>query len=884
MKIKNIKIVLLFLLSLLFIIYWQLWTPGPKIATDFPFVSDNSLKTQLNMPTVWSEDGTEGLGEYNAFTLWSWPYSFISGILANLGLGFSVQERILYLIPFLLGGTFCIWKLCKKFELSDIASFVSSLFYLTNTYILLIIDGGQLRIALAYGLFPACFLLMEEGVAANIRGRIIAGLVISALGFLDVRFIFVLFLLGLIRFFYGLFLNPKDFRIWIWNWVKLGATTAIVFLGLNFYWLYPLIITPSTSNIFARFTQTSFLSFSSLGHSLLLLSPHWFKNIFGNISPLLSEFIFIPFFVFLSAILRAKNYWVGFWLLTALISIFLTKGSNPPLGNIYPWLFQHIPGFSLFRDSTKFFFLTALSYSILLGISIDEIIKRFKKYSGFKLIVVLSFTSLILFIIRPVWLGKMTGVISSSLPSIELSKVNKIIDEDSQFSRVLWIPSLSPLGDIDPKHPVLEASRLVEKRPFASGVLGTYEIFNFLREAPYMGEIFDIAAVGYIVYPSLDTKRQISSSDDFKYYSTFSNQLSNLKWLSKVDNLPVFKVTKVSSKIFLAKNTFWVIGSDDIYNEATKSANFKLRDNALVFAEETPGLGSRIDEFKDAKIILNNKTLIDLATSFINPEALVFPAGGLGVNPDTSGWWKRDGSDLIDWRYFLKTKYGFDNKDYDLGGGWAVAEKSLKLKIQIKPLKAGNVLLARALESSRSGALTFYQGNELVGQMDTKSEGSNVSWVEIGSLKNNLSELTIESKGDINVLNALAILPLSDWQVLKQKAKGLESRVINLADLKVLQNNSLPKVAFERINSTHYKIKVENVSSPTTLVFSENYSPYWKINNQTSVPLHSLINGFQISKSGEYDLVFEPQKNISVGLVISSIFFITLLGIILIRK
>src|SRR3989338_6393805 len=342
------KISILLLIVILSIVFWNWFLPGPRVANDFPIVSDSLLKSSMNFPFVWSENGAEGLGEYSAFFLWSWPLSFISGILANAGLGFAILERVLLFIPFLLIGCIGIWKFCGSIKLTDTAKFIASLFYLTTTYILLVIDGGQLSIALTYAWFPIAFLAVEKSIIGGFNKKVIAGLAVSILGFFDFRFIYILFLLSLVLVFYQLLLDPRKRVSLFLDWISSGVIIGIIVIGLHAYWLLPLFKAPISSGTYAFFTQTSFFSFINLGHSMLLLAPHWFKNIFGNITTPRPEFIFIPILVFLAPILRPKNPVVGFWLLIAIFSIFLTKGATDPLPGIYPWLFSHIPAFSLY--------------------------------------------------------------------------------------------------------------------------------------------------------------------------------------------------------------------------------------------------------------------------------------------------------------------------------------------------------------------------------------------------------------------------------------------------------------------------------------------------------------------------------------------------------
>ncbi len=879
------KFLLIVIVTLLFAVYWQWFLPGVKVANDFPIVSESLLKSSMNFPYVWSESGAEGLGEYSTFFLWSWPLSLIAGILANVGLSFNVIERVLLFIPFLFLGCVGIWKFCGSINLTDSAKFIASFFYLTTTYIILVIDGGQLVIALAYVWFPIAFLAVEKSIKGGFNKKILAGLVVSILGFFDFRFIYILFLLSLTLFFYQILFGSKKRVSLFLDWIVSGIIIGLIVMGLNAYWLLPLFKAPISSGTYDFFTQTTFLNFMNVGHSILLLSPHWFKNIFGNITVLRPEFIFIPVLVFLAPILRPKNSVVGFWLLIAIFSIFLTKGAADPLSGIYPWLFSHIPGFSLFRDSTKFFFLEALSFTVLLGITTDEILKKLIKFPKLRIFFLALLSSYLIFLIRPVWFGQMIGTFTSPLFQQEFAGFSQILESDKNFSKVFWIPFFPSLGYFSPTHPRVEATRLVQRRPFAIGTIGTYETFNFLREAPFMGEIFDVAGIGYIAYPYLDPRRDNMHPDNIKYYYTFLDQLSKRPWLTLVENskIPLLKIKEHQDRFFIAPSIWWVIGSDSLYNEATKSAELKLSKNSLIFIEEYPGMGIRLKDFPEAKIVLNNKTNVDLSASFINPGDLLFPAKNLDFAPDKSGWWKREAVDLISWRSFLQDKYGIDNQDFDLGGGWAVGEGNLKFEIRNLELEKDKVLLARVMESSRSGTLKFYQDNKIIGEVSTKVKGdANVRWFEVGKL-NSGNELTVASEGDINVVNALAVLDKNDWDAYQDKARQLQGRIVNF-DKKNTEGGNNAVVTYQKINPTKYKVIVSNLTKPSFLVFSQNYDGLWKINgNQIPVPVYSLLNGFKIERDGEYIVEFEPQKYVYPGLVISGIMTICL-SLFLLRR
>jgi len=345
------------------------------------------------------------------------------------------------------------------------------------------------------------------------------------------------------------------------------------------------------------------------------------------------------------------------------------------------------------------------------------------------------------------------------------------------------------------------------------------------------------------VFISLTSWRRALLSICFCSYNklyTFLDQLSKRAWLTKIDSSPVplLKTKQHQDRFFITPNLWWVIGSDSIYSEATKSANLKLSKNA----------------------------------SLINSADLIFPAKSLDFDPNIkSGWWKREAVDLVRWRSFLQEKYGIDNQDFDLGGGWAVGEQSIKLKVKSEKFKKEKILLARVMESSRSGVLKFYQNSQEIGSISTKiNRDANVRWFEVGRL-NSGNELTIASEGDINVINSLAVLDGNEWTKNKNTAKAYQEqgKIVEFNEKNIASDGG--SVSYQQINPTKYKVHLSGLTKPIFLVFSQNFNGFWRLNGQSSLPVYSLLNGFRVERDGEYIVEFEPQKYVYPGLVISGL-------------
>lgn len=868
------KISLITILLVIFI-FWIFWLPGQRVSNDYP-VGSKEIQLENIYPWIWSDNNTaDSLGEYKVNVLWAYPQQLFFGFLSLINIPLWFQTRILGGAIILIG-FLSILKLLNYLKIEKFGKYLGTFFYLSNSYFLLLFDGGQLSIALVYSIIPFCVYLFFKILNEHSNKlRIFFSLSILVISFLDIRFIYILGIIFFTYLFFLLITMSFKYKYLLEIFIS-GFLTTILLIGTHFFWILPslLLKAPTLPQKYSRVSQVDFLSFSTLGHSLFLQQPHWYINTFGRVSVLNLGFVIIPILVFLSMVLRRRDRNIGFWLVIALIGIFLSKGSKPPLTQVYSWLFVHIPGFSLFRDPVKFYFLISISYSILLAKSINLITNLRINGTINKLVKIFPFLLLtyLFLLVHPAYLNQMTGMLSFPIYQEDYLNLSEVFIKDNDFSRVFWIPSKPPLGISNIIHPSLSASTLSQKRPFAVGIKGNYETFNFLREAPFIGEIFDISGIGYIAYPPLDPRKDDISPDNINYYNTFSNQLSNLSWLIRVkeSTIPLWKVNKHQDKFFLTPNVWWVIGSDSLYKEATKSGNLKLSKNALIFAEQQPGIANKIDQLPNSKIVLNNKNLLDLAASFIDLEKLIFPAKKLDFNPNKAGWWKREDIDLISWRDFLQTKYGIDNIDFDLGGGWSIGEGNLELKINSPKIKKEKKLLVRSLESSKSGSLKFYQDNQLIGQINTLKKGeSNIRWFEIDESFKEDNELIIKSEGDINVLNALAILDNKQWLIFKQKAQDLEkqNRIVRFSENYVEENNA--KVTYKQINTTKYQVHVSDLTKPSFLVFSENYDSLWKLNGDSAFPVYSLLNGFRIEKDGDYLLEFEAQKYVYYGLAVS---------------
>jgi len=436
---------------------------------------------------------------------------------------------------------------------------------------------------------------------------------------------------------------------------------------------------------------------------------------------------------------------------------------------------------------------------------------------------------------------------------------------------------------------------MAQKRPFAIGVVGNYENFNYIREAPFMGQLFGVAGIKYIAYPYPDDRKVELKEDNISYYHNFAQQIDNLDWTAdKVSSYPIniWKTNQAEDHFFITNNTYYILGSDRIYTELVNLPGFKLSNNALVFLEE----GNEVNKLPSNKIILFDKKAVDLSAAVLPREKYISLAEGLPSSPDSSGWWKREAGDLIWWRDFLQQKYGIDNLDFDYGKGWGVAEGEKQLTVSNSQFSDGKLLLVRAMKSSKGGMIVFSQGGMEVGRVNTFDEKPQVvtqklagygqipeqmfeydeadfSWYEVGRLVSG-EPLVIATSGEINVVNTLVSVEKTEWSMAKEEANKLDiiywQNITNEEKIALFaQAEDKPEIKYERLSPTNYKISVSGLTKPVTIVFSESFDSLWELNGGGAYPVYSFLNGFAVQEDGDYEVIFSAQKYANFGFVLS---------------
>ena len=538
------------------------------IGGDWPYFYQEAINNFTWLPPVWSGIHGNGLGgSILSYSLDSYLY-FIGWLFSGiLHIPWVIVYKIFWFGLFLGAGVFSLSYLMRSIypTMPLLYRAIGIIIYLTNTYILMLMSGGQMGIGIAYALSPLVFARFIKIVEAKkhqerLKYSIVAGLLLAVQFAFDLRVAYMLligvFVYSLFHFTYTLdkksFINNSVVLLYIFI-LPLGVVGL-----LNAFWIIPALFYQTNpiqqlGSGYNSLEAVTFFSFAKFENTIGLLHPFWPENIFGKVGFMKPEFIILPIIAF-SSMFFVKTRQILFFALLGLIGAFLAKGANEPFGGIYLWLFGHVSGFIMFRDPTKFYQLVVLAYSILIPFSLWKfwdffsssryMIKR--KNVGvvlYYLVVILFF----LLLLRPAILQKLPGTFQPRTVPHEYVQLKDELTTDRNFYRVLWTPRQSKFTFASHIHPSIESEALLSATNAA-------ELGDFLHSQKAESYLADVS-VRYIVVPH-DPYGEIFV-DDRKYSQKKRDDvikvLDTISWLKKrnIGKLVVYQTTNFKDHFYL---------------------------------------------------------------------------------------------------------------------------------------------------------------------------------------------------------------------------------------------------------------------------------------------------------------------------------------------
>lgn len=342
--------------------------------------------------------GRTNLGVPNLQTSLLFPYTFFWYFFGLFGLSPFIIELLWSIALFLLPGLaiYLLFGYLQKSAGSRLgwgeewACLAVAVWYMFNTWVMVDVLATVSR--LIAGLLPLFLLFWIKGLEAekfHWRYPFSLGLLslfLSSTYAQPVAAISIPFAGGVYLF---LFLGrTRRFA----HAVKVGLSSLFFFLIFNLWWFFPYFL--SMRGLYASFEGAArshqFLYATPIFEAFRFLGFWAFRMQFDAqtphvpYAPLFYEplFIVLTYVLTLTALaallLKPRHKYVVYLAFLGLLGVFLAKGANPPLGGIYRFLYENVPGFAAFREPyARFTGIAVFSFSLLLGFSLQEIFRRF---------------------------------------------------------------------------------------------------------------------------------------------------------------------------------------------------------------------------------------------------------------------------------------------------------------------------------------------------------------------------------------------------------------------------------------------------------------------------------------------------------------------------
>ncbi len=533
------KLIIGLLIAFGVVLYCRWFNFGIFTYGDWSYKHIGTLKDALQMST-WI--GNNGFGSFDEL-VWRAPFNFLFGLFAAFDIPINVSEKFIVFIPIaitsLLAPYLLVWQITKN----RLASVFGALFYATNTYFLAINPQGHQLLTLAGNILTLAFALWMRALeGTRYRLYVATALLLWLTSIVDFR----LFYIGVLLF-AGYLLY---WRLMTYGMKALPIRQLLIFGGitglLQVGWLAATVMSGGSSSGDAVLSRSLFGSeYWDLASALTLHHPFWTGTttswfIYTGV-PLL--FWLIPIGVCAALIIERKNTQVVFFAVVAVLGILLSKQTSQPFGALYPFLFENLPGFNAFRESTKFYYLVALGYTVVLAaliVSLANMKGRVRFSRPLYITVLVIIGGMALLNALPYITGSMNKLLTPRTMPADYARIADKLDKDQGYYRTLWVPIAPRWSYFSSTHPRVNATNLVSIAAGHASSTGNYdspaEQLSTIIASPLFKQYLQSGAVKYVFVPLRDTANQ---DDFFQFYGDdrqfYIDALDNVSFLSRVD-------------------------------------------------------------------------------------------------------------------------------------------------------------------------------------------------------------------------------------------------------------------------------------------------------------------------------------------------------------
>jgi len=480
---------------------------------------------------------------------WWFIYKYMHYFLAQF-FSYEIILRLLIFLPIILWNFLWSYLLVKYITKSNLWWIFWAIVFWFNTYIL-IGQTGQLTLSAAFALWNFLiyfFLKLIDNKEFIVKDFIYTIFLAILVWYYEFRSFYII---SFILFFYVIFksillIKQKEYK-YFFSILKRFFWLYFFVLLFNLFWLVPFIKAETLSNNDTLWRPLFWNQYMNILQSFTLFHPFWslkWVTVFHvNLIPLYQWLIPILWLLGFTLWYK-KNNKIFFFFLILLLGIFLSKQVWKPFSHAYEWLYKNFPWFSAFRESSKFFYIVALWYSVLIWNLVSTLYDKYKKNNNIiKLNIILIIILTVFFInLIPFNTWKISWLFHKRYIDKDYLIFKNFILKNKWNYKIFWMPRYSRWWYYDLNKPFISAETIINhnwKKIFSYKDYRWWamkdQLLDIIKQN-FSNDLFDNSWIKYVVVPLED---KINDDNFFIYYwwnrDIYIEELKKLKWLKQID-------------------------------------------------------------------------------------------------------------------------------------------------------------------------------------------------------------------------------------------------------------------------------------------------------------------------------------------------------------
>lgn len=720
MRLFNILSIILIILVLAIIYSSIILTPGNLASGDltFPLFLKNFISDHI---FIWSDSFGWNTYDLVPRLIYNLPF-IIFGIIFDLDIS-TISKILIFFtavlssISFFMLSKFLLRDLKYSKNIIAIASICGSIIYGINIWV--IIRTGHFYYLPTYAIIPVILLILikyDKDKSNYIKYSLMIGILIAIFGISPHGIFWIMSIIISWLLFISLF-SRFDYKCLYQN-IKFLISIILFSLVMSSYFVIPMLISPNVAPSYMM-SQNVFemLSRNSDPDKVIRLLSEWWHQ--GNYYPdqnylldiwSMTSFI-LPLMAAMSIILNRNRYTIYLSVLT-LIFILFSLGTKTYISKIFYDIFLSFLGsfMWIFRDPAKNLSVIALSYSILAGITISEILTRIRKLQA--IFIIFVFLMSYGFFIAPTIDRYMFDIyVPTKIPE-EYFMINNQIGNQTDDFKVLWLSSWNYGVIIDGTHRYswdknkATSSQMTvgssKKSSFDKGKSNNFKYYstylnNIMFENIDIKKYLSPLSIKYIIYTNDGYGGEDKGDQDIKILNRYLNKTLNYGFIYEFENQPFSPYINIVNNIAL-------LGGIDKFTSLNNIYSFDPINTSLFFLDQDQNYKNRKYEYiknSDYLILDNNKD--NFLTTLVDDKFFIKPLDSTIYHDPYKLWSKASITDPLHgpFRPYLD-KFGIENWDFDYGKGLVFTQSNLIIDKNANPSKE-ELLYSYNFENSFEG-------------------------------------------------------------------------------------------------------------------------------------------------------------------------------------